>query len=797
MIYKDSTATNSQRVADLLGRMTTDEKLAQLGAQWLILDENGAHQDRELEMASQHSRKSIKERLKHGLGQITRPLGTHVTSPQQGVAALNELQRYLVEETRLGIPAISHEECLVGLMSKDATLYPSSLNFGHTWNPELIEEMAADIGRQVKAVGAHQGLAPVLDVSRDVRWGRTEETLGEDPYHVGIMATSYVKGLQGERREILATLKHYVGHSFSEGARNHAPVHLGFKELNDTFMLPFEMAVKLANASSIMPAYHDIDGEPCHSSEYLLTDVLRHQWGFDGLIVADYGGVDLLRAHHAVATNEAEAAALAFNAGLDIELPDDACVTHLKTALDNKLISHEKLDEIVTRILTKKFELGLFERPYCPLPTELLSNETSKSLAYKVASESIVLLKNDGTLPLERNNKVAIIGATTDDQLALLGGYSFPVHLILSSMESDEKVAKTLKEALGERFKDTFFTKGCEILTERHANAPVFPGDVDLALSQIQTSPISMDTSMLSDVDAQLAMADTAIVCVGDLAGLFQTGTVGEGSDVDSLDLPGVQQAVIDRALDSGKPVVVVVTGGRPYNLGRAEHEAAAILYGWAPGQEGADAIADIITGKVNPSGKLTISIPKSVGAVPYYYNHKLKSGGTPIAYHFGSQFNFGFGLSYTTFDYSDFKLVKSCVEQNDTIEVQCTLTNVGDVAGDEVVQLYVRDVYSSLVRPVRELKGFVKTAFEPGESKTITFSLPVDLLNFTNNKHQRIVEPGDFDIMIGRSSDDIVFKETVTVTGQVRVLPQQWRMVCETHVSAVDKATSRYAELV
>ncbi|WP_239670952.1 glycoside hydrolase family 3 protein [Vibrio variabilis] len=285
-LYKNPNASIAERVDDLLSRMTVPEKLAQLGAQWLILDENGNHHDRDLEMASDEAKKPISERFQNGIGQITRPLGTHSVSPEKGVKALNALQDYLVNQTRLGIPALSHEECLVGLMAKDATLYPSSLNYGHTWNPELIEEMASDIGRQVRAVGAHQGLAPVLDVSRDVRWGRTEETLGEDPYHVGLLATAYVKGLQGEKRDVYATLKHYVGHSFSEGARNHAPVHIGFKELNDTFLLPFEMAVKLGNAGSVMPAYHDIDGEPCHSSEYLLTEVLRHRWGFDGLLVA-------------------------------------------------------------------------------------------------------------------------------------------------------------------------------------------------------------------------------------------------------------------------------------------------------------------------------------------------------------------------------------------------------------------------------------------------------------------------------------------------------------------------------
>ncbi|MGR5092811.1 glycoside hydrolase family 3 N-terminal domain-containing protein [Vibrio maritimus] len=782
-LYKNPNAETAERVNDLLSRMTLPEKLAQLGAQWLILDEHGDHQDRDLEMGSHESKKPIHERLNNGIGQITRPLGTHSVSPAKGVRALNALQDYLVNHTRLGIPALSHEECLVGLMSKDATLYPSSLNYGHTWNPTLIEQMASDIGRQVRAVGAHQGLAPVLDVSRDVRWGRTEETLGEDPYHVGLLATAYVKGLQGEKRDVLATLKHYVGHSFSEGARNHAPVHIGFKELNDTFLLPFEMAVKLGNAGSIMPAYHDIDGEPCHSSEYLLTQVLRHRWGFDGLLVADYGGVDLLYSHHGIASDSAGAAALSFNAGLDIELPDDACSTKLELAMERGEFSITKLDEIVTRILTMKFELGLFENPYCELPTEPLHNEESEQLTYQVAAESVVLLKNDGLLPLSNQTKVALLGATADDQLALLGGYSFPVHLILSSEESDARVAATLRETFEQVFDSVCFAKGCNILTERHANAPVFPGDVDLALSQCLDSPIDMDTSGFIEAGGVIQDSEVAVVCVGDLAGLFQTGTVGEGSDADSLDLPGVQQGLIDMALDSGKPVVVIVTGGRPYNLGRAESEAAAILYGWAPGQCGAQAITDALLGKVNPSGRLTVSIPKNVGAVPYYYNHKLKSGGTPIAYHFGSNYPFGYGLSYTSFEYDEVKIKDHKLEQEGSVEVTVSVRNSGPLAGHEVIQLYVRDMVSSLVRPIRELKGFSKLYLEPGEQKTVRFSLPVDMLNFTNRLHQRVVEAGDFDIMVGKSSTDIVFKETITVNGGTRILPRDWRMICEVEV--------------
>src|SRR5215471_1570986 len=386
--YKDSQLSIAQRVADLLGRMTLQEKIAQMYSCWLILSADGNHRIRTDAFCQTAATDDIKAMLRLRLGQITRPLGTHPVNPKEGMRALNALQRFLVEETRLGVPAIAHEECLTGLMVKGATMFPAALNYGSTWNPDLIEAVGQEIRKEAKQIGCHQGLAPVLDVSRDVRWGRTEETMGEDPYLVGVLGTRYVKGLQGRNRELLATLKHYVGHSFSEGARNHAPVHLGFKELNDIFMLPFEMAVKQANAGSVMPAYHDIDNECCHASRFLLTEVLRDQWGFDGLVVADYAGIHLLYTHHGVAKDKAEAAALAFNAGLDIELPGFECAEHLPQAVESRQISEEKINEIVSRVLAEKFRLGLFENPYVDENQLTLPSVSTRNLAKEVALQS-------------------------------------------------------------------------------------------------------------------------------------------------------------------------------------------------------------------------------------------------------------------------------------------------------------------------------------------------------------------------------------------------------------------------
>jgi beta-xylosidase len=788
--YQDSRLSIAERVSDLLARMTLPEKIAQMYSHWLILSADGNHRIRIDAFCQTTTTDDLKSMLRCGVGQITRPLGTHPVNPKDGVRALNALQKFLVEETRLGIPAIAHEECLTGLMVKGATLFPSALNYGSTWNPDLIEAVGQEIRKEAKQIGCHQGLAPVLDVSRDVRWGRTEETMGEDPYLVGVLATRYVRGLQGEKRDLLATLKHYVAHSFSEGARNHAPVHLGFKELNDTFMLPFEMAVKQANAGSVMPAYHDIDNEPCHASRLLLTEILRDQWGFDGLVVADYAGINLLYTHHGVAMDQAEAAALAFHAGLDIELPAYECAEHLPQAVDRCQISREKIDEIVSRILTEKFRLGLFENPYVDENRVSLQSDSARTLAKEVALQSVVLSENKGILPLDRSKqpKIAVLGPTADDQLAMFSGYSFPVHLIVANLQEERvQYAKTPLEALREHFGDQVrYAKGCDILTERNAEAPVFPGDVDSdsAAGLKRTSPISRDISLIPEAVGCARQSDVAIVFVGDLAGLFQTGTVGEGSDTESLQLPGVQQELLQQVLATGTPTIIVITSGRPYALNGLEDRAAAVLMAFQPGQEGAAAIADLLTGQVSPSGRLVVSIPKSVGAVPYYYNHKLKSAGTPIAYHFGSKYCFGYGLSYTRFEYSALTIQSDQVKIDDgTIALSVTLENTGEREGCEVVQVYVRDVYASLVRPVKELKAFQRVTLRPRQKAVVNFAIPVDMLNFTNMDNQRTVEAGEFEIMVGASSADIKLKGKVMVVGENRVLGRHWRMESRSHV--------------
>jgi len=778
--YQDPSLSIETRVKDLLSRMTLEEKLGQLHALWLLLSEDGEHTFRMHDFASKEKKPSIHETLRNGLGQVARALGTHSVDADKGVRAFNRLQKTLVEETRLGIPAMNHEEVLVGLMARGATLFPSALNHAASWNPELVERAATAIGKEARSAGCHHALAPVLDVSRDVRWGRTEETLGEDPYLVGVLATRFVRGLQGEKRDMLATLKHFAGHSFSEGGRNHAPVHLGFRELNDVFLLPFEMAVRQANAGSVMPAYHDIDNEPCHSSKRLLTEILREKWGFDGIVVADYIGINLLSEHHGTAADFGEAAAQAFNAGLDIETPGGDCVSYLPQALAKGQITMEVIDGAVTRVLREKFRLGLFEHPYVDEKGIQLQTPETRAVALELARQSLVLLENRGVLPLLPADvaSMAVIGPTADDPMALLGGYSLPVHLIINNAQESVNSVITPLQAIRSIYGEDHvrYEKGCSILDRREVGAPVFPGDADPTQMAQRTSPVSMNTSGIEAAALCAASAQVAVVFVGDLAGLFQTGTVGEGSDAETLVLPGVQQQLLAAVVDTGTPTIVVMTGGRPYNLGGLEDRIAGLVMGFAPGQEGGTAIAELLAGIISPMGRMPLSVPLSVGAVPYYYNHKMKSAGTPIAFHFGSRYPFGCGQSYTRFEYRKFECI-SQIPMDGQIAVSCEIENVGSRSGREVVQVYIKDLLASVVRPVRELKAFARVDLEAGQSAKVQFTIPTDMLSFTGSSLQRVIEPGEFEIMIGASSSDIRLQGRVILVGEMREISGHWRM--------------------
>ena len=441
-----------------------------------------------------------------------------------------------------------------------------------------------------------------------------------------------------------------------------------------------------------------------------------------------------------------------------------------------------KVDEIVGRVLTEKFRLGLFENPYADENGIDLQNEMTRQVAREVATKSVTLLENNGILPLGGKPRVAVVGPTADDPLALLSGYSFPVHLIISDMVEETSQVTTPRAALEQYLgaSNVRYAKGCHIIEKRMAGAPVFPGDS--GGKPMQQSPVSQSTALIPEAVNAAQESDVVVACVGDLAGLFQSGTVGEGSDTDSLNLPGVQQQLLEALVATGKPVIVVMTGGRPYTLQGLEDKVAALIVAWAPGQEGGWAIADVLTGRAEPQGRLVVSVPKSAGAMPYYYNHKLKSGGTPFAFHFGSRYPFGFGLGWTTFRWNAARVAESSVPVDGEVTLSVDITNTGERSGSEVVQVYVRDKVATQVRPLQELKAFQRVTLSPGETATHSFTLPVEMFNFTRRDGKRIVEPGEFELQVGASSADIRQVVTVNVTGETRVLPAEWRMLstCE-----------------
>ena len=763
--YRDATAPIENRVADLLSRMSLDEKVAQLTSVWIEVDPERGEVAPSQMGAAFGSSTDPHHAMRHGIGQVTRPLGSRPVDARVGAEAINGLQRQLTEQTRLGIPAICHEECLTGYMAQGATSFASPLNFGATWDPSLVERVGAAIRRQMRAVGAHQGLAPVADVARDPRWGRIEETVGEDPYLVGTMVSAYVRGLQGDdpKAGVIATLKHFAGYSFSEAGRNFAPAHVGRREMADVFLLPFEMAIKTVGARAVMNSYQEIDGEQPAASRWLLTEVLREQWGFDGFVVADYGAVTFLHAFAGVAVDGVDAAAMSLNAGLDVELPAPVeFPTGVPSAIDRGLLSVEVVDRAVQRVLRAKFELGLFEQPYTDVGKIVMEHPDERALAAEVARRSVVLLANDGTLPLEATStpNMAVIGPNADEVMALFGNYSFENHLVsVHFREASEQVrVPTVLAAIRDRWAgDVAFARGCEVMQEDR-------------------------TGLAAAVDVARD-ADVAVVVVGDKAGHFKQGTVGEGTDRSELSLPGVQAELVDAVLATETPTVVVLLNGRPFTLGEIVPRASAIVEAWFPGQDGAAAIADVLIGELNPSGKLTVSFPRAVGAEPIYYNHKPLARGFPSQDQFGFVFPFGHGLSYTTFEYDDLELAATEVAVAGEIVLSFRVTNTGDRAGAEVTQLYIRDPVASVTRPVLELKGFVRVDLESAQSRRVTFSVPTDLLSFTGLDGQRIVEPGEVQIKIGASSEDIRLDVIVRIAGAARVVGEDRRLLSDVSV--------------
>ncbi|MEV0953286.1 glycoside hydrolase family 3 N-terminal domain-containing protein [Promicromonospora sp. NPDC050249] len=747
----------SERVRELHAQMTLEEKLAQLVGYWL--DQGGnVVAPMQGEMAAGQGSSSLQETTKNGLGHYTRVYGTRPVDPVERAAWLWAEQRRLKRETRLGIPALVHEECLTGLAAWQAATFPTPLAWGASFDPELVAEMGRLIGDSMRELGIHQGLAPVLDVVRDPRWGRVDECIGEDPYLVGTVGTSYVRGLQGGG--VHATLKHFVAYSGSKAGRNHAPVSAGPREIADVFLPPFEMAVLDGGVRSVMASYNDVDGVPMHSSGEYLTDLLREHWGFDGVVVADYFGVAFLTVMHAIAADRGAAAAAALEAGVDVELPSgDAYLEPLAALVTDGTVPVEIVDRAVLRALKQKEELGLLDPDvYEDAPPAVvdLDSPAHRDVARRLAEESVVLLSNDGVLPLgswhDKPARVAVIGPNAARPEALMGCYSFANHVLahFPGVPTGFEIP-SVAEALAVEFDraglpapELTFAQGCEV-----------EGD---------------DTSGFAEAVAAAEAADVAVVVVGDQAGLFGRGTVGEGNDSESLELPGVQRELVEAVLAAGKPVVMVLITGRPYAVGWAldgaqgsgeagARKPGAVLQAFFPGEEGGSALAGVISGRVNPSGRLPVSLPRSSGAQPYSYLHPILGGASEVTSTDSTPpRSFGFGLSYTTFA-RELVSVDRVVAAGGTFGAVVTVTNTGGVAGSDVVQLYGRDVLGSVARPTAQLLGYHRVTLEPGESTTVTFDVPTTRLAFTDRSMTRVVEPGDVEVWVGAHAADSVVR--------------------------------------
>jgi beta-xylosidase len=758
-----------ERVEVLLRRMTLEEKLAQLGSVWGDEDPTGVAPMQDIFTRS----RSYDEVTKHGLGHLTRVLGTRPVAPGEGAERLGELQRGLLDSTRLGVPAIAHEECLTGFTTLGATVFPTPLAWGASFDPELIEQMAHAIGAGMRAAGVHQGLSPVLDVVLDYRWGRVEETIGEDPYLVGLVGSAYVRGL--ESAGIIATPKHFAGYSASRAGRNHAPVSMGPREFADVLLPPFEMALREAGARSIMHSYADVDGVPPAASEALLTGTLRGEWGFQGVVVSDYWGVGFLATMHRVAGSLGQAGARALTAGVDVELPDTLCYgEELADLVRAGAVPVELVELAARRVLLQKAELGLLDADWSPEPGNRadapidLDPPGNRRLAREVAERSVVLLSNpSAVLPLPRTiRSIAVVGPCADEPLTFLGCYSYPNHVLPRYPELGLGIeVPSLLAALGAELPDATVSHqpGCPI---KDPDRSGFAAAVDAVRS-----------------------AEVGIAAVGDLAGLFGRGTSGEGCDAEELSLPGVQDDLVVALLATGTPIVLLVVSGRPYALGAYADRAAAIVQAFFPGEEGGTALARVLTGTVVPSGKLPVQVPRVRGGGPGTYLHPPLGGHsmgisqvdpTPL-------FPFGHGLSYTTFDYTDLRLSTTQIPSDGELDISCVVRNTGERAAAEVVQLYLGDPVAQVTRPVIQLAGFTRVPLEAGQQARVSFRLHADRTSFTGVDLRRVVEPGVVEVLVGGSSQEVRLRSSFEITGEPRVVGHERVLTtpAEVHVEA------------
>jgi len=749
--YKNPKLAVSIRVSDLLSKMTIEEKVAQLMGLW-----RGGIDEFDQEFMKDP------QKAKEALGKGANSIHPTFLGVKDTVENRNRIQKYLVEETRLGIPMIFVDEGQHGMMRRETTVFPQAIGLACSWDPALFEKVYSVIAKEIRSRGAHLVLSPVIDVCRDPRWGRVEETYGEDPCLNSALSSAAVKGLQGSATgkvapgHVAATLKHFIGHGQPEGGQNTAPANYSLRTLRDYHMPPFIACIKNAKPVNLMPSYNEVDGVPSHANKWLLQDVLRNEWGFKGMVVSDYYGVEQLANKHFVANDNKDAARIAFNSGVQYEFPQANAYRFLPELLKEGKIKKADIDKAVSQLLELKFMMGLFENPYVDVRTAIkVTKETaSDKLALKAAQESIVLLKNDKLLPLSKTKykKIAVVGPCA--KYVSFGGYAGEPYNKVTLFDG-------IKNKVGKNT-EVLYAEGVKITS--NPTIPFFNWKLD----EIKFPAKEENMKLISQAVAVAKKAEIVILAIGENEHLCREAWAKNHiGDNMTLDLISQQDELVKAIVALGKPVVVYLMNGRPLSINFIERNVPAIIEGWYMGQQTGTAAADIIFGDVNPSGKLTITVPKSVGQVPMYYNFKpsaqmnefISQDNLPL-------YHFGYGLSYSKFTFSNIRIDKAKIKKDGSTKVKVDVTNAGKMEGDEIVQLYIRDKVSSVTRPWKELKGFRRVSLKPKETKTVTLEITPEQLAFHNIDFKFVVEPGEFEIMVGNSSRDQDLLKTTLVVG-------------------------------
>jgi beta-glucosidase len=802
MIYKDDKKSVSERVEDLLQRMTLKEKIAQLYGM--------------VNLGQQDPIKNVSDNFNHGVGTVSFLNSSQTGNTEKDLVTLNNIQRFFVEETRLGIPALVHNEGIAGAQIPGATTFPQSMNVASTWEPELAEKMGEVVRKQLMAFGIRAVHSPLFDLGRDPRWGRIGETYGEDPYLVAQMGTSYVKGVQGNQ-QLMAAAKHFVGYGNAEGGRNGGEQQIAERKLLDTYCMPFEAAIHEGQVMGIMNSYGILNEQAVSTSKWLLTDILREKLGFSGLVVADYGSVSHANARYRVAKTQKETAVMALKAGMDVEQPNNTCYRYLEEAVESGELEMEYIDRSVRRVLETKFKLGLFENPYQEgnFHEEIRKSEYQE-LSQEIAEKSIVMVKNsESILPLTKDLKIAVIGPSADSKINFFGGYSavgtaetstrdfdrseddnfikmaydvvitehkemlksrgivfehqpspeqkvMIIAMLKKNRSTSNKVYKTAEEFVEKYYPNCLTVK--EVLEEEFGAENVFHAKgCDI------TKPIE---GGIEEVNRTIQQADIVIAVLGGKESMrAPDATAGENKDNINIELEEPQMKMMEEVFRQGKPVISVIVDGRPLATPLISETSKAVLYAWQPAQAGAQAIVNILIGKRNPSGKLPVTVVKDKGQIPMYHSRlpffvDINEWAEYIDHNKNTPlYPFGYGLSFTKFEYSNLRLNKEVFSDGE-LKVTFTIKNIGSFQGDEIAQLYIRDCYSSIARPTKQLVGFVRVNLDVNETKEVTFTVDMRQLAFHNINLEQVVEPGEMELYVGASSEDIRLQDSFTIVG-------------------------------